>query len=56
MHVHELLTPVHRYISEPYVGRQLPGAAVSVASRQSSGLSSALSVASDASHHVQVTC
>ena len=42
-------------MSEPYVGRQLPGAAVSVASRQS-GLSSGLSVASDASHHVQVTC
>ena len=42
-------------MSEPYVGRQLPGAAVSVAARQS-GLSSGLSVASDASHHVQVTC
>ena len=37
-HVHELLTPGHRYISESYVGRQLPGAAVSFASRQS-GLS-----------------
>jgi hypothetical protein len=41
----------HRHISEPYVPRQLPGAVVSEASRQS-GLSS-VSIASDASSYAQ---
>ena len=41
----------YRHISEPYVPRQLPGAVVSEASRQS-GLSS-VSIASDASSYAQ---
>ena len=41
----------HRHMSEPYVTKQLPGAVVSEATRQS-GLSS-MSMASDVSHHAQ---